>query len=256
MSKTMGDGAPALVTGGARRIGRAIATSLAANGFKVVVHHKDSAAEARAVVDGIRKAGGEAVSVHADLSVPDGPVKAMAEAARAFGPIRLLVNNASAFEDDGADGFGLRTWNLHFAMHALAPALLAKEMAEALPPGGEGLVVNVTDQRVLKPTPRHFSYSLSKSTQWAATRTMAQAYAPRIRVNAIAPGPTLKGARQQEADFKAQVDGLILKRGPDLAEFGLAIGFLWQARSVTGQTIALDGGQHLGWETPDAILPE
>lgn len=250
------DGTPALVTGGARRIGRAIALDLAENGFRVVVHHKDSAEEADAVVKEILDMGGTAATIRADLSAPGGPEAAMAEAGSVFGPIGLLVNNASIFEDDTAESFQAETWDPHFAMHALAPALLSREMAAALPSGLEGLVVNVIDQRVLKPTPRHFSYALSKATLWAATKTMAQSFGPKVRVNAIAPGPTLKGARQEEADFRAQVDGLILKRGPELSEFGLAIRFLWMARSVTGQMIALDGGQHLAWETPDAIQPE
>lgn len=132
-----------------------------------------------------------------------------------------------------------------------APALLAQNFARALPAGREGLIVNMIDQRVWRPTPRYFSYALSKSTLWTATQMMAQALGPRVRVNAIGPGPTLKNARQEDSDFAAQVDGLILKRGPELPEFGATIRYLWEARSVTGQMIALDGGQHLAWQTPD-----
>ena len=120
-----------------------------------------------------------------------------------------------------------------------------------MPAGSEGLIVNIIDQRVWRLTPRYFSYTLSKSALWTATRTMAQALAPRIRVNAIGPGPTLANARQDAEDFDAQVDGLILGRGPSLAGFGATIRYLWEARSVTGQMIALDGGQHLAWQTPD-----
>lgn len=252
----IGNGAAALVTGGARRIGRAISLGLAERGFKVVLHYKDSKAEAAALADEIREKGGDAATAEGNLASETAAASLMKETLSAFGPISLLVNNASAFEDDAAQDFNPETWKLHFAVHALAPALLAKDMAANLPAGREGLIVNVIDQRVLKPTPRQFSYSLSKATLWAATKSMAQAYAPRIRVNAIGPGPTLRGARQEEADFRAQIDGLLLKRGADLSEFGQAIGFLWQARSVTGQLIALDGGQHLAWETPDAIQPE
>jgi NAD(P)-dependent dehydrogenase (short-subunit alcohol dehydrogenase family) len=165
--------------------------------------------------------------------------------------VRLLVNNASVFEDDDAADFDWEQWERHFAVHLKAPVLLTRTLAEALPADQDGLVVNIVDQRVWRPTPRFFSYTLSKSALWTATRTMAQAFAPRLRVNAIGPGPTLKNERQDEADFAAQVDALILKRGPDLDEFGLTIRYLWKARSVTGQMIALDGGQHLAWETPD-----
>ena len=129
--------------------------------------------------------------------------------------------------------------------------LLAGKLAAGLPDGDEGLVVNVIDQRVWQLTPRYFSYTLSKSALWTATQTLAQALAPKVRVNAIGPGPTLQSERQSQADFDAQVDGLLLRRGPELGEFGATIRYLWEARSVTGQMIALDGGQHLAWQTPD-----
>jgi NAD(P)-dependent dehydrogenase (short-subunit alcohol dehydrogenase family) len=132
-----------------------------------------------------------------------------------------------------------------------APVLLTRRFAEALPDGREGLVVNLIDQRVWRPTPRYFSYALSKAALWDATRTMAQSYAPRIRVNAIGPGPTLANIRQNDADFRAQTDSILLGRGPSLGEFGATIRYLWEARSVTGQMIAIDGGQHLAWQTPD-----
>lgn len=136
-------------------------------------------------------------------------------------------------------------------MHVKAPVLLADAMQSALPEGQNGLIVNIVDQRVWKLTPKFISYTLSKAAMWTATQTMAQALAPRIRVNAIGPGPTLQGERQEKADFQRQIDGLLLKRGPDLAEFGNTIRYLWQNQSITGQMIALDGGQHLAWETPD-----
>jgi NAD(P)-dependent dehydrogenase (short-subunit alcohol dehydrogenase family) len=183
-----------------------------------------------------------------DMTAVDG---LMAQAAAEIGPIELLVNNASVFEPDQLVDFDWTTWDRHFAVHVKAPALLARRFAEALPPDQEGLVVNMVDQRVWSPTPMFFSYALSKSALWAATQTMAQALAPRIRVNAIGPGPTLANARQHETDFARQVDGLILGRGPQLADFGATIRYLWEQRSVTGQMIALDGGQHLAWQTPD-----
>jgi NAD(P)-dependent dehydrogenase (short-subunit alcohol dehydrogenase family) len=241
----------ALVTGAAKRIGRAIVEDIAAHGFAVAIHCNGSRGEADALASRINGAGGRAAVVVADLTdmVAVGGLVAAAETA--LGPISLLVNNASVFEDDSVLDFDLDGWDRHFDVHVKAPALLAQTFAKALPEGREGLIVNIIDQRVWRPTPRYFSYALSKSTLWAATRTMAQALAPRIRVNAIGPGPTLKNVRQSDADFQAQVETLLLQRGADLGEFGATIRYLWAARSVTGQMIALDGGQHLAWQTPD-----
>ncbi|WP_027037943.1 SDR family oxidoreductase [Mesorhizobium ciceri] len=241
----------ALVTGGARRIGRAIVEDLAAHGFAVAIHCNRSRTEADALAAQIIAGGGRATVVAADLTDMDAVGDLVGQAQAALGPIPLLVNNASLFEDDSVLDFDWRAWDRHFAVHVKAPALLAQNFARALPGGQEGLIVNMIDQRVWRPTPRYFSYALSKSTLWTATQMMAQALGPRIRVNAIGPGPTLKNARQDDSDFAAQVDGLILKRGPELPEFGATIRYLWEARSVTGQMIALDGGQHLAWQTPD-----
>jgi NAD(P)-dependent dehydrogenase (short-subunit alcohol dehydrogenase family) len=241
----------ALVTGGAKRIGRAIVEDLAAHGFAVAIHANRSVADAEALASRIVADGGRAVAISADLTDMAAAGGLIGLAEEALGPVSLLVNSASTFEDDSVLDFDWETWDRHFAIHLKAPALLSKTFAEALPQDREGLIVNIIDQRVWRPTPRYFSYALSKSTLWAATQTMAQALAPRIRVNAIGPGPTLKNVRQDDADFAAQVRGLMLKRGPELAEFGATIRYLWQARSVTGQMIALDGGQHLAWQTPD-----
>ncbi|RUX32869.1 SDR family oxidoreductase [Mesorhizobium sp. M7A.F.Ca.US.011.01.1.1] len=241
----------ALVTGGARRIGRAIVEDLAAHGFAVAIHCNRSRTEADVLAAEIIAGGGRAAVVAADLTDMDAVGDLVGQAQAALGPIPLLVNNASLFEDDSVLDFGWRAWDRHFAVHVKAPALLAQNFARALPAGQEGLIVNMIDQRVWRPTPRYFSYALSKSTLWTATQMMAQALGPSIRVNAIGPGPTLKNARQDDSDFAAQVDGLVLKRGPELPEFGATIRYLWEARSVTGQMIALDGGQHLAWQTPD-----
>lgn len=241
----------ALVTGGPHRIGAAIATDLAANGFLVAVHYGRSRQQADALCAAIGNAGGRAEAFQADLTDRTAVGQLAPRVTDALGPIALLVNNASIFEDDRATSFGWESWDRHFAVHLEAPAMLARQMAQALPPETDGLVVNIIDQRVWRLTPNFFSYTLSKSALWTATRTMAQALAPRVRVNAIGPGPTLMNDRQSEADFQRQVDGLILERGPELDEFGATIRYLWQAKSVTGQMIALDGGQHLAWETPD-----
>ncbi|KQU91311.1 short-chain dehydrogenase [Mesorhizobium sp. Root102] len=243
--------ATALVTGGAKRVGRAIVEDLAAHGFAVAIHCNRSRVEADVLAAAIIASGGRAVVIAADLTDMDAVGDLVGQAQAALGPLSLLVNNASLFEDDSVLDLDWRAWDRHFAVHVKAPALLAQNFARALPEGQEGLIVNMIDQRVWRPTPRYFSYALSKSTLWTATQMMAQALGPRIRVNAIGPGPTLKNARQDDSDFAAQVDGLILKRGPELPEFGATIRYLWEARSVTGQMIALDGGQHLAWQTPD-----
>ncbi|MET0575420.1 MAG: SDR family oxidoreductase, partial [Mesorhizobium sp.] len=172
-------------------------------------------------------------------------------ATAAIGPIGLLVNCASVFVDDSAEDFDWLDWDRHFALHVKAPTQLARDFAAQLPKDTEGLIVNIIDQRVWRLTPRYFSYTLSKSALWTATQTLALALAPRIRVNAIGPGPTLANTRQRPEDFQAQIDGLVLGHGPALDEFGATIRYLWEARSVTGQMIAVDGGQHLAWQTPD-----
>jgi NAD(P)-dependent dehydrogenase (short-subunit alcohol dehydrogenase family) len=241
----------ALVTGGAQRVGRAIVLDLAKHGHAVAIHCNASREAADRLASEISGNGGRATVVQADLSDMNAVEQIIPRAAAALGPVRLLVNNASVFDDDSADTYVQETWDRHFAVHLKAPAMLTRQMAAALPENADGLVVNVIDQRVWRLTPRFFSYTLSKSALWTATQTMAQAFGPRLRVNAIGPGPTLMNERQNSADFQKQVGALILKQGPDLSEFGATIRYLWDARSVTGQMIALDGGQHLSWQTPD-----
>jgi NAD(P)-dependent dehydrogenase (short-subunit alcohol dehydrogenase family) len=241
----------ALVTGASKRIGKAIAEDLAAHGFSLAIHCNGSRTEADALAQTILSAGGEAAVFVADLTVLS-QVRGLLPAVTArIGPVSLLVNNASVFEDDAANALDETVFDRHFALHVKAPSFLAQDFAEQLPDGSEGLIVNIIDERVWKLTPRFFSYTLSKAALWTATRTMAQTFAPRIRVNAIGPGPTLPNSRQTEADFQQQSAGLLLEKGPDLSEFGATIRYLWGAKSITGQMIALDGGQHLAWETKD-----
>jgi NAD(P)-dependent dehydrogenase (short-subunit alcohol dehydrogenase family) len=237
----------ALVTGAARRIGRAITEDLAANGFDVAIHYHGSKAEAQAVAHAAGQSGAQTVLVEGDLTSGQAPVALFAEAAAALGGIDLLVNNASLFDDDSvtsAQGF-----DRHFAIHVRTPSLLAQAFAAQQP--ARGLIVNIIDQRVWRLRPTFYSYTLSKAALWTATQTMAQALGPAIRVNAIGPGPTLPNSRQSEDDFLSQQTGLILRKGPALGEFGRTIRYFWETPSVTGQMIALDGGQHLAWETPD-----
>lgn len=243
----------ALVTGGAKRIGGAIAMDLARRGFTVAIHCRSSRADAEALAADIVDNGGRAAVFEADLAYSQEIQGMFKEVVDRLGPVDLLVNNASTFGEDELRNFEWDIWERHFAVHVKAPVLLSRLFAEALPAASSGLIVNMIDQRVWKLTPRFFTYTLSKSTLWTATQTMAQALAPRIRVNAIGPGPTLVGERQSKVDFDAQVKAVILERPADLSEFGATIAYLWNAASVTGQMIALDGGQHLAWETPDIM---
>jgi len=241
----------ALVTGGAKRIGRAIVEDLSAHGFAVAIHANESLDEAEAIARMLTARGNVATAVQCDLSDGAATSGLVAAAAAAIGPLDLLVNNASLFQPDTAENFEDGLWDRHFAIHVKAPSILARDFVRQLPQGLAGSIVNIIDQRVWNPTPRYYSYTLSKSALWMATRTMAQSFAPRVRVNAIGPGPSLPNERQDDDAFMAQVEGLILRRGPDLEEFGRTVRFLFDTPSITGQMIALDGGQHLAWETPD-----
>jgi NAD(P)-dependent dehydrogenase (short-subunit alcohol dehydrogenase family) len=240
----------ALITGSARRIGAHIAKDLAAQGFAVAIHANASIGSAQEIAGQIIAGGGRAAGLQADLRDADATRRLFAAARDALGPVDLLVNNASVFERDSAQSPDLDLWDRHFAVHLKAPALLGAEMF-AQADIESGLIVNIIDQRVWKLTPDFFSYTLSKSALWTATRTSAQAFAPKLRVNAIGPGPTLANERQSAEDFQMQIDGLPLKRGPEPADFAKTIHYLYETKSITGQMLALDGGQHLAWQTPD-----
>jgi len=239
------------VTGGARRIGKAIVEGLTSQGFAVAIHANGSLDEAQELAGTLNQAGYRAAAVAADLRNHQETSSLIARATDLVGPIDLLVNNASTFRNDEATAFDAESFDAHFAVHVRAPSILAAAFAAALPEDRHGLIVNIIDQRVWALNPRFYSYTLSKAALWTATQTLAQALAPRIRVNAIGPGPTMKSERQDPADFQAQVDGVLLKRGPALEEFARTLRFLYDTPSITGQMIALDGGQHLAWETPD-----
>ncbi|MGO6680755.1 SDR family oxidoreductase [Rhizobium leguminosarum] len=241
----------ALITGASKRIGRAIAEDLAANGFSVAIHANGSIGEAEELVAELRRKGYRATALQADLTNIGETGELITRASEALGPLDLLVNNASVFQHDSARSFNAATWALHFDLHVRAPSILAAAFAQQMPAEAAGLIVNIIDQRVWALRPSFYSYTLSKSALWTATQTLAQALAPRIRVNAIGPGPSMPSERQAMEDFQAQVSALILQRGPALEEFGQTIRFLYDTPSITGQMIALDGGQHLAWQTPD-----
>lgn len=246
----MSDRGWALVTGAGRRIGAALAIAAAKAGFDVIVHHRGSADEAGIIAGRIEALGRRAVTPAGDLADPADCVR-LAEAAP--GPLTLLVNSASLFEDDSAETLDVAGYEATMAINLRAPLLLAQAMAAALPTERTGLIVNLADQRVWRLTPRFFTYTLSKAALWTATQTLAQALAPRIRVNAIGPGPTLPSVHQSEAEFAAQAAAVPLERGPTPDDIAAALTYLIDAAAVTGQMIAVDGGQHLAWRTPDAI---
>lgn len=243
----------ALVTGGSLRIGRAIVENLAANGYAVAIHCHTSLDAANELAKSITTNGGKASVVQADLCDMAAVGQLISRAASALGPISLLVNSASVFENDDLGSLDHARWDAHFDLHLKAPVFLGEAFANQNNGQHRGLIVNIIDQRVLRLNPLFFSYTLSKTALWTATRTMAQALAPRIRVNAIGPGPTLKNPRQSEADFERQIDLLPLNRGPSLAEFGNTIRYFDDTPSITGQMIAIDGGQHLFWQSPDVV---
>jgi NAD(P)-dependent dehydrogenase (short-subunit alcohol dehydrogenase family) len=245
----------ALVTGAAKRIGLVIAEHLGRQGYKVILHcSAASHVEAKAAAARLAEAGIVAAIVIGDLADADVPSRIIVEAQRIFGPIGLLVNSAALFDEDSAFAVDLRLWEQHFAVNLRAPVLLAQNFVQQVPGGNEAAIVNIIDQRVLKPTPHFFSYSLTKSALWAATRSMAQAFAPlQIRVNAVGPGPVLPNMPQGAEGFAAEVAGLPLKHAVAPEDIAAAVVYLAEARSVTGQMIAVDAGQHLAWETPDVI---
>ena len=243
----------ALVTGAGRRIGRALALEAARAGFDVAVHYRTAKGDAQAVADEIAALGREAVILDAELSNEDQTAGLIGRAAQALGPVTLLINSASTFEDDRLTTATRQSWDAHLDANLRAPVVLAQAFAAALPAEAEGQIVNIVDQRVLRPNPQFFSYSLSKAALWWATQTMAQDLAPRIRVNAIGPGPVLASVHQAPGEFEQEAAGTPLGRPVSLDDLTAALRYLIDAPSVTGQMIAVDAGQHLGWRTPDII---
>ncbi|WP_209879753.1 SDR family oxidoreductase [Azospirillum soli] len=240
----------ALVTGAGKRIGRAIALDLAAQGWAVGVHYLNSRADADSVVAHIEAQGGIAVALHADLERESDVQALVPEAVERIGALSLLVNNASCFERDSVEDATRASWDRHMEANLRAPFVLSQAFAAQVPADEKGLIVNLLDQRVWNLTPHFVSYTLSKAGLWTLTRTLAMALAPRIRVNGIGPGPTLRNSRQSEEEFAAQRDATPLQRGTSPEEICAALRFLIDAPAVTGQMIALDGGEHLGWAQP------
>jgi NAD(P)-dependent dehydrogenase (short-subunit alcohol dehydrogenase family) len=237
----------ALVTGGAKRIGRAIALMLGDAGWDVAVHFHASRQEADAVVAELKAKGRRAVALEADLMREDEVASLVDRAGKALGPLGCLVNNASLFERDEALTATRESWDRHIETNLRAPFVLMQEFARALPADVHGNVINILDERVWNLTPHFISYTLSKAGLWTLTQVMAMALAPRIRVNGIGPGPTLPSPRQSEEQFRRQLEAMPLGRGTSPEEIAQAVKFILSAPAMTGQMIALDGGQHLGW---------
>ena len=242
----------ALVTGGGRRIGRALALALAEDGFAVAVHHHRSAAAAEAVAAAIRDTGGRAAALGADLADEASAAALLGRAEAAVGTIGCLVNNASVFFDDRVETATRESWDRHLSVNLRAPFVLIQEFARRLPAESGGIVVNLLDERVWNLTPYFLSYTLSKAALWTLTQSLALALAPRIRVNGIGPGPTLPSPRQDLQQFARQCSMMPLGRGTSPEEIAAALRFIIAAPALTGQMIALDGGQHLGWAQPRA----
>jgi NAD(P)-dependent dehydrogenase (short-subunit alcohol dehydrogenase family) len=243
----------ALVTGAATRIGATIAKRLAHEGWQVVVHYRGSAAPAESTISDIEAAGGKAAGLGADLTDRAERARVIEEAAKPFGPLTLLVNNASVFERDSVADIEEALWDVHFAIHAEAPAFLARDFAAQLPEGARGNIINIIDERVLDLSPAFFSYTLSKSVLWTMTRTLAQSLAPRIRVNAIGPGPTLAPPGVSEAGYKRRQAELPLGHGADPRDIADGVMAILSLDAMTGQMIALDGGEHI--EFPERRKP-
>jgi len=240
-----------LITGAGKRIGKQLALDLAEAGHDIAVHYSTSKAEAADVAGQIRAMGRKVALVQGDLADGDIADRLISAATAELGPLDGLINSASIFEGDEVGKISTTSWQRHMDINLRAPVMLAQSFARQLPTDMKGNVINITDQRVWKLNPRFFSYTLSKAGLWTATQTLAQALAPRIRVNAIGPGPALPSSRMDQAEFAKQESLTLLGRGTSPKEISEAAKFILSQPALTGQMIALDGGQHLVWQTRD-----
>ncbi len=253
----------ALVTGAGKRLGRAMALELARHGHDIAVHYATSQDAAEGVAQEIRAIGQNAVTLRADLLDEAQVMDLVPGAAKALGgPVNVLVNNASIFDYDNISSATRTNWDRHMESNLRAPFVLTQELARMVPdpvpdendePVAQGLVINMIDQRVRKLTPEFMTYTIAKMGLWAFTQTAAQALAPRVRVNAIGPGPTLQGHRQSDRHFQNQRKATLLHRGANASDISAALAYFLNAPAVTGQLLCVDGGQHLGWQTPDVL---
>lgn len=246
----------ALITGAGRRIGRAIAMSLAANGWHVGVHYFRSANVAEALVYEIQSSGGRAVAIGADLSARGASSRLIEVAREHLGPLSCLVNNASVFERDTVSTATRSTWDQHMDVNLRAPFELSQAFVHQLPDTVEANIINIIDQRVWNLTPDFTTYTLSKVGLWGLTQILARALAPQVRVNGVGPGPTLQSAHQSEEAFANEWSSMPLKRQVSPEEIAAAVRFILDAPGMTGQMIAIDSGQHMGVSSTSLDLNE
>lgn len=243
-----------LITGAAARIGRTLAIGLAKDGWDVAIHYHRSEDKADNLAMEIADFGAKAITVQANLAVPSDIDALIPTAAKSLGrPLTALINNASAFKRDNAQSFTQSGFDDHMHVNLYAPLRLSQNFAAQAPNSSQSNIINLIDQRVLKPNPTFFTYSLSKAGLHWATKTMAQAFAPKIRVNGIGPGPTLANIHQKHGEFDAEAQATLLGYGSPPDAHLEAVRYLLGATSVTGQMIAVDSGQHLNWQTQDLI---
>ncbi|HEY2445028.1 MAG TPA: SDR family oxidoreductase [Rhizomicrobium sp.] len=245
-----------LITGAAKRLGRAIALDLARNGWDIALHFNNSGSAANDTAAELRGLGRRVAILQADLADETATTALIGRAIAELGTVSGLVNSASIFENDDWASVSRASWDRHMAVNLRAPLVLSQEFARSLPMDAHGAIVNIIDQRVLKPTPQFLSYSTSKAGLYWLNTTLAQALAPSIRVNAVAPGPTMIGARQSEVHFRKQREATVLGKGAEPQDVCDAVRYLLGAQAVTGQMIVVDGGQHLIWLTQDVSVVE
>lgn len=244
-----------LITGAGTRIGAYLAKGLAKDGWHVAVHYNRSKLAAQALIKEIKDAGGEAVLVQGNLVVPQDVETLIDRASKALeAPLTALINNASTYRPDVSEDFTRATYDYHMDVNVRAALTLTQAFAAQCPSGAQACVINMIDQRVLKPNPLYFTYSLSKAALYWATKTLAQSLAPTIRVNGIGPGPTYQNMQQSPDAFEAECALTLLENGSPPESILQAARYLLSAQSVTGQMIAVDGGQHLNWDTADLTL--
>ena len=236
----------ALITGAGRRIGRAIAMSLAETGWHVGVHFFRSSDVAKELVDEIQSSGGRAVAIGADLGAGGASSRLIKVAEEQLGPLTCLVNNASVFERDTVLTATRATWDQHMDVNLRAPFELAQAFVQQLPDAVEANIINIIDQRVWNLTPDFTTYTLSKAGLWGLTQILARALAPRVRVNGVGPGPTLQSVHQSVEVFTNEWSSMPLKRQVSPGEIAAAVRFILEAPAMTGQMIAIDSGQHMG----------
>ena len=236
-----------LITGAATRMGKAIALHFAERGWNIALHYFRSSSKARELKKIIEQNLVKVALIKADLKNPKQVEKIMNIAKKKIGNIHCLINNAALFEKDDILNFTTKGWNEHLNINLLAPAILTKQFVKQAPKGTVSNIINIIDQRIFNLTPFFMSYTISKSGLQTLTKTMAMRLGPNIKVNAIAPGPTIKSKRQTDKHFKNQVKSTLLKKSVRLKDICDTVEFLINNNSVTGQIIAIDSGQNLSW---------